>query len=481
MIQLVQCAAIGVISFAIEAAGHAAMIEPPTRNSQGWSVMGPGCPGGSCLWFTQGAQIGCKNATGTPTSKQIAGSVIMGITCEEHAEPTIPFRDQKLGTYNLKFHATRPSTWIDWTKNNPWRFPGSAPVEDPCGVAGGWYHAGTMGSGGFPPFGIPQGKRGSELPKLMKETVWIAGGVAEVAWAIQANHGGGYQYRVCPVDQALTEECFQLNPLEFVGDKQWLQFGSGMDFDRTNRTEIAATRLSQGTMPAGSTWTKNPVPACGDSFHGGACNEPSFVGKPLECSSSTFPEPLPGVSGFGGTTCLHGHEWDHANPKCRCTLEQFKDKNFKFAVVDQVRVPSTPGDYVLSWRWDNEQTTQVFTNCGDVRVVAEGTAEPTKPFQKYDGCDSCCASSQGVCSNCTKCLNDKTGDCTYCWNPLPGFHPTPYVPQAQCLGHERVDGGPTQWKAGDDVLLWSPGCTKCWKEGACDAAARESVKTGLLV
>merc|ERR1712232_736469 len=120
-------------------------------------------------------------------------------------------------------------------------------------------------------------------------------------------------------------------------------------------------------------------------------------------------------------------------------------------------------------------------NCADVRVVVEGAAEPTKPFQKYDGCDACCVSSHGVCSNCTKCLNDKAGDCAYCWTPLPGFHPTPFVPQAQCLGHEQADGGPTPWKAGDDVLLWSPGCTKCWKEGTCDAAVRNSAKTAMLV
>ena len=28
-------------------------------------------------------------------------------------------------------------------------------------------------------------------------TEWVAGGVAEVGWGIIANHGGGYQYRLC--------------------------------------------------------------------------------------------------------------------------------------------------------------------------------------------------------------------------------------------------------------------------------------------
>ena len=35
--------------------------------------------------------------------------------------------------------------------------------------------------------------------------------MAEVAWAIQANHGGGYQYRLCKKSEKPTEECFQVS------------------------------------------------------------------------------------------------------------------------------------------------------------------------------------------------------------------------------------------------------------------------------
>lgn len=31
-------------------------------------------------------------------------------------------------------------------------------------------------------------------------------GRSEVAWGIAANHGGGYQYRLCPADKDPTEE-----------------------------------------------------------------------------------------------------------------------------------------------------------------------------------------------------------------------------------------------------------------------------------
>ena len=70
-------------------------------------------------------------------------------------------------------------------------------------------------------------------------TEWVAGGVAEVGWGIIANHGGGYQYRLCRWGSSylissliynviydnqlcrkpetgmadLTEECFQQMPL----------------------------------------------------------------------------------------------------------------------------------------------------------------------------------------------------------------------------------------------------------------------------
>ena len=42
-----------------------------------------------------------------------------------------------------------------------------------------------------------------------------------------------------------------------MGDKQWVQFGD----DESSRFEFKAERTNQGTTPAGSTWTKNPIPA----------------------------------------------------------------------------------------------------------------------------------------------------------------------------------------------------------------------------
>jgi predicted carbohydrate-binding protein with CBM5 and CBM33 domain len=41
-------------------------------------------------------------------------------------------------------------------------------------------------------------------------------------------------------------------------------------------------------------------------------------------------------------------------------------------ISDEVVVPKdiSPGQYVVSWRWDCEETAQVWASCGDVNIVA---------------------------------------------------------------------------------------------------------------
>jgi hypothetical protein len=52
----------------------------------------------------------------------------------------------------------------------------------------------------------------------------VAGTYVEVAWGPLYNHGGGYSYRLCPLDNGggITEECFQRTPLQFDINKQTL-------------------------------------------------------------------------------------------------------------------------------------------------------------------------------------------------------------------------------------------------------------------
>ncbi len=78
-------------------------------------------------------------------------------------------------------------------------------------------------NGGYPPAGIEQGFDGAMLPASTPE-VWTVGSVQKVAWAISANHGGGYSYRLCKIEPGknVSEACFQQTPLEFVNDTSWI-------------------------------------------------------------------------------------------------------------------------------------------------------------------------------------------------------------------------------------------------------------------
>ncbi len=189
-----------------------------------------------------------------------------------------------------------PTSGNDWTYDRPWRAPGSAAIQSPCGV-----------------LNSDTGTDGVDLPPTNR-TKWQRGGLAEVAWAATANHGGGYAYRLCPAAEAPTEACFQANHLAFADDVTTVRFTDG-----TAKT-IAATRTTVGTVPAGSHWSKNPIPQSGN-----------------------FPPPFDGGEGA---------QWG-------------------FSLVDKVVIPKelALGDYVLSWRWDCELTPQSWANCADVTIT----------------------------------------------------------------------------------------------------------------
>ena len=69
------------------------------------------------------------------------------------------------------------------------------------------------------------------------------------SWTINANHGGGYQYRLCPLGEALTEACFQRMPLPFARLTQ-LQFKhSSAALTRVDRTSAGVTSLFSVDRP----------------------------------------------------------------------------------------------------------------------------------------------------------------------------------------------------------------------------------------
>ena len=188
------------------------------------------------------------------------------------------------------------------------------------------------------------------------------GSLVEVSFYIKTNHGGGCalarpplvdgpclcasltarppadQYRLCPLDEGeLTEECFKRTPLPFGSHEQVVRFK-----DREER--FNGTFVSEGVTPPGHEWAMNPIPMCGTpTTH---TSDPS--GNVHTCPGGTppvpaFPYPAPGVENITS-----------------------------FVIVDTLRIPLgiKPGKYALGWRWDAEQTTQVWGACADIEIVA---------------------------------------------------------------------------------------------------------------
>lgn len=50
------------------------------------------------------------------------------------------------------------------------------------------------------------------------------------------------------------------------------------------------------------------------------------------------------------------------------------DYDMNWSITDKLLAPSEPGDYMLQWRWDNEQTPQIWTTCADIQVTIDGSS-----------------------------------------------------------------------------------------------------------
>eukprot|EP00908_Phaeocystis_cordata_P021338 Transcript_3687.p1 GENE.Transcript_3687~~Transcript_3687.p1 ORF type:complete len:213 (-),score=73.08 Transcript_3687:287-925(-) len=182
-----------------------------------------------------------------------------------------------------------------------------------------------------------QGDLGSHLPEAPTGTVWKAGGLGLTGWYIRANHGGGYQFRLCPKGEPLTEECFWRTPLRFEGP-QVLRWSDG------HEEQIEGTYVTEGVLPKGSVWAMNPLP------------ESPTADFPPPCKAGTHPPVrAPMAVGQYGT-----------NPG-PCAGNWPTTVN----IMDTVRVPAdlAPGEYVLGWRWDCELTAQVWSACADITIA----------------------------------------------------------------------------------------------------------------
>ena len=257
--------------------GHGAVVYPPPRNNidfdkAPWSqevpypvpaVSNPDsgywCPipdgkgslsgknGQACFWFSNGCSIGCPECDGKTRGPSIHTDKMD--TCGLKYKATIC--DPKLRTVNT---GAECGSDADKYYYSPWRAPGSSPVFDACGMAGGTKTWGHHGAQYKTSPNAKQGDLGSQtLPEFPSGATWKAGDLVNVSWSITANHGGGYQYRLCPKSENLTEECFRKMPLDFVG-LQSFEWGDG------TKIFFEGTYVTEGTIPKGSMWAMNPIP-----------------------------------------------------------------------------------------------------------------------------------------------------------------------------------------------------------------------------
>jgi len=262
-------------------------------------------------------------------------------------------------------------TWGDWgydddlTASHPWRAPGTAGVfRSGCGVFGGNPRGcdGVPREQGVPPdqcngAGSALGVDAALLESQGAVTTWPRGSTQEVKFGLAANHGGGYSYRLCKKpanaqDAWQTEACFQQTVLEYASETQVAEYADG-----TRTAPWHAKRLRIGTWPEGSAWTMNPVTA----FGGVSGQEPN--------ATQFAPPSADAPVGFG--------PFDNVS------------------VVDAVVVPADleVGRYALSWRWDCEQTSQVWLSCAAIDIVDDSAtkAATTRPPERR------CGTPRGAC------------------------------------------------------------------------------------
>lgn len=333
-----------------------AAVSDPGRNLTGMN-------GQACFWFSNGCGIDCETCDGSTRGpipafegnplKPVPNHVDSGTGKPVKKEPICPDKkaeaticDASLRTVNTDAECGSEN---DFFYYSPWRKPGSAAVLDACGIAGG--RVPGQGPGGYGAQYVNTthallGDRGTMLPSIPSSVVWKSGSVQEVSWALQANHGGGYSYRLCALDDTdggiVSESCFQNHPLDFVGSTSSFRWGG-----KEGRVEkFNATYVKTGTVPEGSMWAKNPVPRAWRLKNGQWAPDSNHL------QTGVGFQPL--CENVENYTCTG--MWGPYN------LE----------IVDRVQIPSTlkPGSYVLGWRWDCEESNQIWSSCSDITIVA---------------------------------------------------------------------------------------------------------------
>jgi len=256
--------------------GHGVMMEPEPRQPE------------AMFWYQVGCAIGCTCTGGGKESYPSLASM----NCTKPGVPTLTKASE------LTWNADNKSPKGEWNKYMPWRAPGTAKPLDSCGIASGFApdaavqfpHSFAKGYDGKQ---IMQGMKGTDLP-AGKVTVWKADSVVKATYRLLVNHGGGYQYRVCPKTESPTESCFHANPLAFANGKTTVVYSTG------KKISLNAVDVIKGVHPAGHAWRRLPIPACNCDF-GTSCHNDTKSSSKSQISS--FNEAYKALS----SNKAHGH------------------------------------------------------------------------------------------------------------------------------------------------------------------------------
>ena len=203
------------------------------------------------------------------------------------------------------------------------------------------------------------------------------------------------RYRLCRADKPLTEDCFAAMPLKFAEPV-------GHSIRYKDKTVNISGVLVPDSVTGTGDWMLNPIAAYGSdrvacdvdctstdpalgggsagaasackdnhcTYHCPGCGPPTYCADhycPSSCAAS-YPQYFPSGHAYVGADRAyfpdpHGLAHDYHS----------------FAVEDSVLVPMdiSAGEYVLGWRWDCEETAQIWQNCADIRIVAAGD-DPAK-------------------------------------------------------------------------------------------------------
>ncbi len=277
----------------------------------------------TCLYFSQGCSIGCDTCDGLESNPNTRDRCGRNYTATNN--------DPEFRTYDRNVPALSPEDRYRW---NPWRAPGHAPVYDPCGMAGGGPKWVSTQLSFIDTKHNKQGDLGSKvLPRSPTGVVWRSGDTVEAKWSIRANHGGGYSYRLCKADRALTEECFQETPVAFAG-RTYIEWSNGTRLDISGHARFLTSEFNR---PANSTWAMNPLPYS-DSRSRAEFEPPCAEDPSRRLTNDTG-------------LCSGRFPW-------------------AVSIIDVLVVPKglPAGEWVLGFRWDCEATAQVWQSCADIEI-----------------------------------------------------------------------------------------------------------------